>query len=189
MSGSRCKAIRNRRKRWFCKEHRIYDALIHHKFVASQYMASLGFPVPETLALVFNESILFPKTSVELPLSTLMTDPSSPFHDCICKPVADGQGRGVSHMEIKEGQLYLNNQRVEHQRLSSLFARSRYIIQERVTQHPKMATLNPSCVNTIRLVTCLKNILCEGILFFMLSPGFVQALNKTAAPGNTLHHF
>lgn len=154
ISGRRSKTIRNRRKRRFCKDHRIYTALIHDKFVASQYIESLGFPVPKTLALVFNESILFPKTGVHLPLSALWSDPSCSFHDCICKPVADGQGRGVFHLEGKDDQIFVNNQRVEHQRLSGLFARSRYIIQERVLQHPKMSTLNPSCVNTIRLVTC-----------------------------------
>ena len=155
ISGRRARLTRDRKSRTFCNNYWKYDALVNDKFVASRYMDVLGIPVPKMLALVFHSSVLLPESGEELPLGALMTEQQALFSDCICKPVAEGQGRGVFHLEIKEGQLFSNRNRIDHQHLINMFSKSKYIIQERVIQHQRMSNLNPHCVNTIRLVTCI----------------------------------
>ena len=155
INGKLCRKVINRKKRELCPNFESYDIIIHDKFIASQYIESLGFPVPKTIALINNNSILLPKSGKELPLDCLLTEKKRIFRDCICKPVADEKGHGVFHLKIKRGSLFLNNNRFEFRQLPNLFSSSKYIIQERVIQHKNMAALNPHCVNTIRLVTCI----------------------------------
>ena len=50
----------------------------------------------------------------------------------------------------------MNGKIVDANSLNDVLSRETYLIQERIAQHEKMSRLNPSSVNTIRLVTCYR---------------------------------
>lgn len=157
INGRKCLKLIACKNNQINKNAKAYDVIVHDKFIASQYMDSLGFPVPKTLALVNNNTILFPQSGEELPLGYLLTEKEALFKDCICKPITDWAGRGIFHMEISNGNIIINNKKIEQNKFYDLFSSSKYLIQERVIQHESMSNLNPHAVNTIRLVTCLDN--------------------------------
>ena len=46
INGKICRRVINRKKKDLCLNFESYDVIIHDKFIASQYIESLGFPVP-----------------------------------------------------------------------------------------------------------------------------------------------
>jgi hypothetical protein len=154
ISGRKCAKLIYHKKNQFNRNADKYNIIVHDKFVSAQYMASLGFPAPKTIALVNNEYVTLTESGEEFPLDFLKSEKKELIKDCICKPVDGWCGIGVFQLSIKEGKLFLNNKESEYQKLRDLFSASKYLIQERIIQHKKMAGLNPHCVNTIRLVTC-----------------------------------
>lgn len=155
ISGRACVKLRDRKYHQFSRDAGKYAAIIFDKFVSAQYMKSLGFPAPGTIALVSNQSILLPDSQEEIPLDHSDIHVKKLIEDCICKPVYGGAGRGVYHLAVREGQLFLNHESIAWYKLNNLFAGETYLVQERITQHSRMAALNPHCVNTIRLVTVI----------------------------------
>ncbi len=70
--------------------------------------------------------------------------------DCLIKPSLDTHGNGVRKLEVHEGKT-----NVDGLNLSQLFDRygKNWCIQRFIAQHPALAALNPSSVNTIRVLT------------------------------------
>ena len=68
----------------------------------------------------------------------------------IIKPSLYSRGKGIQALEIKDG---ITN--LDHQSIQEVFKsyKKNFQIQERIRQHAKMSELNPSSVNTIRIVT------------------------------------
>jgi len=157
INGRQCRKIIERKKMQVSNNSKIYDIVIHDKFIAAQYMESLGFPVPSTIAVVYNNKIILPKSDEEFPLNFIITEKKSLFEDCICKPIADWAGRGIFRMQANDGNIIINNRNVTKNKFKDLFSNSKYIIQEKIIQHEKMSKLNPNSINTIRLVTCFDN--------------------------------
>ena len=157
INGRKCRKIIERKKVQFSNNSKMYDIVIHDKFIAAQYMESLGFPVPSTIAIIFNNKILLPISNEEYPLDFIMTGGKLLFENCVCKPIEDWGGRGIFRMRINNGNINIDNKEIEINDLKDLFSNSKYIIQEHIVQHEKMSRLNQHSVNTIRLVTCFDN--------------------------------
>jgi hypothetical protein len=155
INGRTCVKLRDRKNQQFSRHAEKYAAVIFDKFVAAHYMKSLGYPAPRTIALINNKTILLPGSEEEIPLDFSNARQQALIKDCICKPVHGGAGQGVHHLAVKDGQLFLNHERIEWHKINNLFADATNLIQERIIQHPMMAALNPHCVNTIRLVTVI----------------------------------
>ena len=70
--------------------------------------------------------------------------------DVIIKPSLTGRGKGVKKIHIEGGQT-----NIEGKTLSELFDeyRADYLVQSVIKQHKDMNALNPSSINTIRIVT------------------------------------
>jgi hypothetical protein len=154
ISGRKCLKFIAGKKYRFNKDAKDYDIIIHDKFIAAQYMKSLGFPVPKTIALIDKNLILFPESGDLWPLTAGVTKRKILFRDCICKPTTDYAGRGIFHMEIQDGTIRVDDKIIQKNNFGDLFSKPPYLVQEKIIQHEKMAKLNPHSVNTIRLVTC-----------------------------------
>ena len=72
------------------------------------------------------------------------------LHDMIIKPTLDKHGNGVRSLEVVNG---ITNH--EGATIESVFNHydKNFQIQERVKQHERMSALNPTSVNTLRIVT------------------------------------
>lgn len=70
--------------------------------------------------------------------------------DVIVKPSLTGRGKGVRRVHIEDG-----NTDYAGKSLSDLFDdyKADYLIQDVIHQHPGMAALNPTSINTIRILT------------------------------------
>lgn len=70
--------------------------------------------------------------------------------DVIIKPSRKSEGKGVQLFSVTDGVTTLNGQRIE-----DLFKEYKkdFLIQERVRQHKDMAALNPTSVNTMRILS------------------------------------
>ncbi len=134
----------------------LYDIVLHDKFVASRYLTSLGFPTPRALALLYQDSMLLPCSGRELPLSALADNPDDLFRDCICKPITDFAGRGIFSLRVDHGAIVVNGRPETIETFSRRVLDTRYLVEEKIVQHERMAKLNPHCVNTIRLATYLE---------------------------------
>lgn len=68
----------------------------------------------------------------------------------ILKPSLSSKGKGIRKLVLKEGVDTETNQNIEH-----IFKKykSDYTIEECIIQHERMAALNPTSVNTIRILT------------------------------------
>lgn len=72
------------------------------------------------------------------------------LEDVIIKPTLQSHGSGVKKFSAQNGITTIDGESVEH-----LFSRynSNFIVQKVVHQHQRMSDLNPSSVNTIRILT------------------------------------
>ena len=70
--------------------------------------------------------------------------------NAIIKPVLNHSGRGVRALEIKDGKTNIKEWTVEQ--LFDKYGQN-FQIQERLRQHERMNELNPTSVNTIRILT------------------------------------
>ena len=70
--------------------------------------------------------------------------------DVIIKPTMQSHGSGVRKFSVKDGNTSIDNETVDH-----LFSRYKadFIIQKVVRQHERLSALNPSSVNTLRILT------------------------------------
>lgn len=154
INGRTCLRMIARREKRFNRNVKDYDIVTHDKFVAAQYMKSLGFPVPETLALIDRNQIFYPQSGQVKPFGGMVFQQDPLFCDCICKPVADFAGHGVFSLTVQDGVIRIDHKIIESDTLRNYFSGSHYLIEEKVVQHEKMGRLHPASVNTIRLVTC-----------------------------------
>jgi len=74
----------------------------------------------------------------------------SNLQDCIIKPALEFSGKGVCGLEVKDGRT-----NIDELELGALFDKygKNFQIQKRLKQHERMNMLNPTSVNTIRILT------------------------------------
>lgn len=132
-----------------------YVCIMRDKFVFSQFVSSLGFPAIKNLAICNKESITWLDQMRTVPLETLLQQQDLYF-DGFCKRLAGILGKGAFPLRLTDSQLLINDQPIT---LDELKARldGQYLLQERVQQHPKMSSLHPASINTVRLITFNNN--------------------------------
>jgi hypothetical protein len=127
-----------------------YVCLLRDKFVFSQFVSSLAIPTPKNLAICNSISVTWLDTSQQSPFAQLL---DRGFEgDCFCKQVTGILGSGAFKLRLEAKRVFINDQQVTleivRQKLNG-----NYLIQEKLNQHPAMAELHPSSINTLRLVT------------------------------------
>lgn len=101
----------------------------------------------------------------------------------VCKPTLGQCGRDIFLIEVAEGKFKFNNDK-NLEELEKALKKEPYIIQEFVIQHSKMKKLNPSSVNTIRIVTTKFNSKVH-LFAAVLRIGVANSLMDNAAAGGT----
>jgi hypothetical protein len=128
-----------------------YVALLRDKFLFGQFLASLQFRTPRNIALINGEEITWLDSMQTVPIDQLeqITDMSI---DGFCKKLTGIKGEGSFPLRLDAGRIYVGDVESSLNELKGKIDET-YLFQERITQHPEMARLNPSSVNTIRLIT------------------------------------
>ena len=96
--------------------------------------------------------------------------------DIIVKPLEGSSGQGITHHTAEE---WSKN---EEAFCKDLQAKQPLILEERVVQHPKMAELCPSSVNTIRIATLLGD-KKQGIVYAFLRIGNGKVMDNVDCGG------
>lgn len=126
-----------------------YICMLQDKFVFGQYLKALGFATPPVIALCDRDGIDWIASGKRLQWEDL---PQQGNVDGFLKDALGRCGKAVYPIQVKKGQLFVNGRETA---ASSLQAQmdGKYIIQERLVQHPEMNRLYPHAVNTLRLIT------------------------------------
>lgn len=151
LSWKEFKNTRNKRNQQLAGKKYNYVCLLQDKFVFGQFLASLGFPTPNNIAIFDKKEITWLNNMKTEPLDTLITNPSINVNG-FCKKLSGILGEGAFTLRIIEGKFYTNDSEIKFDQLKGKID-GQYLFQERITQHPKMSELHPASVNTIRLVT------------------------------------
>ncbi len=106
-----------------------------------------GIKQPETVLKNMNGYYYLKGVAVD---KEVAVQACSNLSDVIIKPTFQSHGSGVKKLSVRDGVTTINGESVEH-----LFQRykSNFIIQKVVHQHELLDALNPSSVNTIRILT------------------------------------
>jgi len=132
-------------------EHYNYVCLLRDKFIFAQLLKSLQFPTPQNIALFNKKEITWLHNMQTAPLATLVQEKTIQI-DGFAKKLSGIVGTGAFTLRINDGKLYSKEKELSLEELTSKLD-GQYLLQDKIIQHPKMAKLHPSSVNTIRLVT------------------------------------
>lgn len=128
-----------------------YICLLQDKFIFGQLVESLGYPTPRNLA--FLDATSFEKLAPRAvrPIEALLDAPLDGF----CKPFDGIRGEGAFALRVEDGQPVVNGSPAT---LDEVRARltGRFLLQERMTQHPALARFHPASVNALRVITVLE---------------------------------
>lgn len=130
-----------------------YRCVVIDKLFFGLYLSTLGFPTPKILAICDNAHITRIGARCVEPLESLLELPN---FDGFCKDLLGTCGHGIFALSVRDRKLYVNDQDATIDELKKKI-QGKAIIQERVHQHPRMAMLYPHSVNTIRIVTYLRD--------------------------------
>ena len=129
-------------------------AVLKDKYLFSLVVQALGHSSPRALAL-------FRPTGVDLlsprrPASYAEFVAESEPVDAFAKPVGGMKGKGAFALRVEDGQAWIDGRPAEADEVASRVT-GRYLLQERLAQHPALEALHSSSVNTIRLVTVYRD--------------------------------
>jgi putative polysaccharide biosynthesis protein len=127
-----------------------YVCVLRDKFLFAQFVSSLGLATPRCFALLNRDGITWLDENRTSPLESLTQRPR--VIDGFCKQVGGIQGDGAFPLVIKNGQLLVKGNAISMDELRARLDDD-YLLQERIQQHPQISALNPSSINTIRLIT------------------------------------
>jgi len=113
------------------------------KFYFYLFLSRLGFPTPRVLRYIRKGQVVY-------------EDPAflSDF-DAVVKPVDGMMGHDIFFLSRRGNIFFKDDAPFGRDELDALLAGSDWIVQEHIVQHPRMAALCPTSVNTIRLHTVM----------------------------------
>lgn len=152
-----------------------YVCILRDKFVFGQFASSLGIPTPKNLALLDQKSVTWLDRSETAPLESL-AETDAPGLNGFCKPLAGMQGDDTFPLRIDRGRFFVADKPISLDELRSRLS-GRFLFQQRIDQHPLMSQLNPSSVNTMRLISFCSDgqaAVLHGVLRIGVPPSHVD---------------
>ena len=129
------------------------------KFYFNILLERFGVPTPKVFLFVKNQRPLFVDQRFEVDTTLSSEAQLKRFFgyemDAFAKPFNGQLGRGCFSIRIKDGRIVVNGKDSSMESLISVILSADYLVQECVYQHPKMAELNGSSINSIRLQTAI----------------------------------
>lgn len=145
--------------RWFKAINSFHSGdhrLLFHKAYFHMYLDRADFPSSEPILYLLNQTWYTPSIEMLTTDQALEIINTSNVESIFVKPSTFGQGRGISRFVRENGtgpfrrsdDTVLNKTFLEH-----LAHTGSYILEKGLIQHPEMAKLNSSSVNTFRIQT------------------------------------
>lgn len=129
-----------------------YICMLQDKFIFGQYLTALGFPTSPIQALCDSQGIAWTGNPKKEPWDQLSSH--GPL-DSFLKDSLGRCGKAVFPLRIADGKIYLADHEITHRQLQQKID-GKYIIQQRIYQHPGVSRMYPHSINTIRFITLRK---------------------------------
>lgn len=127
-------------------------AILSDKFYFYLFLKSLDIPTPKILYYTRNGKLFYSNNIEDNGVESILTHDIDGF----AKPYGGQLGNGAFALQIKDSKMFVNKELVvDNNDLIRTFTETKYIIQERIVQHPQLNKLCSSAVNTIRLLTLI----------------------------------
>ena len=128
-----------------------YACVLEDKYLFGQVAASFGVPSPRNLAVVDRGMVEWIEERERQPLESLLMRDLDGF----CKPFNGISSRGAFALRVEDGAVSIDGTPSTQDDLR-LRLNERYLVQERVLQHPSLDEIYPLSINTLRVHTVLE---------------------------------
>ena len=144
--------------------HPLYDSfhgrvITCDKFYFYIFLNQVGIPTPKVYCYIKNKAALFfdPMFSIDssLPVRDQLRSFLSNDMDAFVKPAAGQLGKGTFPLSVSGNHIFIDGKDTPMSTAVDKLLSASFLVQERIIQHPKMASLCPSSLNTIRLQTVI----------------------------------
>lgn len=126
-----------------------YFPILEDKYFFHQVLEGHGFRSPKNLFLIDSSGIL----NMESRQYVSNEDFQQKDFEGFCKLINGFGGQMIFEVQVIGGKLRLNRKEISFSEFIKVLDGGRFLIQERIVQHEEMNNLNPSCINTLRLLT------------------------------------
>ena len=129
-------------------------AVLKDKYFFALVAQSLGHPSPRVHALLTPTGVerLAPRERVSFEDFVAQSPPIDGF----AKAVGGEKGRGAFALRIEGGRAWVDGEPAQPREVAARVS-DRFLFQDRIVQHPALAALHAASVNTVRLVTVLRD--------------------------------
>lgn len=124
--------------------------ILRNKFLFGLIANSLNIPTPNNIGIIENAQLYILKSKSTISIIDWLIQNNI---DAYIKSIGGECGDGVYHIKTQEGNIELDAKNISAEELLSTLGVGKYLIQETLSQHPKISAIHPKAVNTIRLET------------------------------------
>lgn len=129
------------------------------KFYFYVFLNQLGIPTPRVYCYTKNKEPLYFDSRFRIDSSSSIQNQLSSFlsneMDAFVKPSAGQLGKGTFTLKVSGNHIYIDGKETSMSIAVDKLLSASFLVQERIIQHPKIALLCPSSLNTIRLQTVI----------------------------------
>lgn len=126
-----------------------YLPLLEDKMIFYKYLKGFGFPIPNNRFIVSNNRLFTQGSAKEMSIDKIYEYEV----DGYMKIIKGFAGKNVYRIKVSDKKLFINHDECEIQTLKNIAENEIFLIQDRVVQHSEINRINPSCINTLRIVT------------------------------------
>ncbi|MBE0653337.1 MAG: hypothetical protein IH594_06040 [Bacteroidales bacterium] len=126
-----------------------YYPILEDKYFFHQLMVGQGFRIPKNLFLIENSSIFNMDTKTYIHEEEFLRKDLDGF----CKVINGFGGKMIYRIKVEDEKLKLNGNEMSVPDFIHFLGKRKFLVQERILQHKDMNVLNPSCINTLRMLT------------------------------------
>ena len=126
-----------------------YYPILEDKYFFYKILEGKGFRSPKNLYLIEPSGIYNYDSGRYIEEKEFVQNDLDGF----CKIINGYGGSMVFPFEITRGKILARKEAIDFTDFLKALGPDKYLIQERIVQHPEMNALNPSCINTIRMLT------------------------------------
>ena len=130
-----------------------FAVTLNNKYIQKTLLKGFGLPTPEVLTTIGIDYDIKDRDQLENFLGENQ-------RDIVFKPISSAQGKNILVVTKRDNQYFLGEQPITYDDIWNHVKRDMkngYLFEEKVVNHSSIADINPSCLNTSRVITIKTN--------------------------------